>query len=110
MKKFLILFFILLNLYIFPNNKPIPDTFFGLHMHKVLKRDEPWPTVPFKTWRLWDTGICWPEIQKSKDEWDFRLIDKAVKLASENNVEIVLDLLHRRMWFGKELVTTIQTR
>ena len=79
-------------MYIFPNDKPIPDTFFGLHMHKVLKKDKPWPTVPFKTWRLWDTGICWPEVQPNKEEWDFSLIDKAVKLAFENNVEIVINL------------------
>jgi hypothetical protein len=92
MKKILLLLFIFLNLYIFPNDKPIPDTFFGLHMHKVLKKDKPWPTVPFKTWRLWDTGICWPEVQPNKDEWDFSLIDKAVTLAAEKDVEIVINI------------------
>ncbi len=92
MKKYLFLLYILLAINTFPIDKPIQDTLFGLHMHNVLKKDKPWPTVPFKTWRLWDTGICWPEIQPNKNQWDFTLIDKAVKLAEEKNVDIVINI------------------
>src|SRR4030042_3686535 len=92
MKKYSILLYILLAINIFPVDKPIPDSLFGLHMHNVLKKNKPWPTVPFKTWRLWDTGICWPEIQPNKDQWNFTLIDKAIILAEENNIEIVINI------------------
>ena len=98
MKKIFSIILILLTVYAFSNDKPIPASFFGIHIHKVLKKDKPWPTVPFKTWRLWDTGIAWPEIQPERDTWKFELIDKAVKLSEEHNVELVINIGLSPQW------------
>ncbi len=83
------------------NEKYIQEEFFGLHMHRLLKKDKPWALIPFKTWRLWDTGICWAEIQPEKDVWKFELIDKAVKNAEENNVDLVINIGLSPKWAAK---------
>jgi len=94
MKKInLIILFLLLFINIYPqSNEPIPADFFGLHQHKYLKKDDPWAVVPFKTWRLWDTGICWPTIQPEENKWDFKLVDKAVKASEKYGVELVINI------------------
>ena len=94
MRFYKLLFFLLFTFCLYSIDKTIPDTFFGLHQHKALEEDpKPWPTVPFKTWRLWDAGICWPEIQpKNSKEWKFDKVDEAVKLAQKNNVELVINI------------------
>ncbi len=95
MKKAIILFlifFVSLLIYAGPN-VPVPDSFFGIHMNKFLKgKDKPWPDLPFKTWRLWDTGICWPNIEPERGVYKFELIDKAVDYAQKHNVEPVINI------------------
>ena len=94
MKWFRIFLYLLMTFFIYSNSKTISDSFFGLHQHKILQDDpKPWPTVPFKTWRLWDAGICWPEIQPKNDkEFNFAKIDQAVDLAQKHDVELVINI------------------
>lgn len=73
--------------------KLIERSLFGMH---IADSDQiPWPTVPFSTWRLWDTatregGLAfWPHLERQKGQWDFRTLDYCVKLAQRHNVELV---------------------
>ena len=34
--------------------KPIPKTYFGMHIHRADSITD-WPVVKFGTWRLWDS-------------------------------------------------------
>lgn len=70
---------------------PIPADYFGLHIHRAAG-GTPWPTVPFASWRLWDAGVAWPQLEPARDKWDFTLLDRYVELAAQHKVEIVLTL------------------
>ena len=82
--------------------KKMTDSFFGMHMHNAIKGSTPWPeNIPFKVWRLWDLGICWPEIEPKKRKFNFSNIDKAIELAEKHNVELILNLGMSPKWAAK---------
>jgi hypothetical protein len=62
-----------------------------MHIHRAAK-GTPWPTVPFASWRLWDAGVTWPQLEPTRGNWDFTLLDRYVQLAAQHKVEIVLTL------------------
>ena len=72
-------------------NEPLPRQYFGLHIHRVATAT-PWPAVQFGSWRLWDAGVAWPQLEPERNRWDFRLLDRYVELATRHNVEILLTL------------------
>lgn len=67
----------------------VPDSYFGMHIHRALT-GTPWPDLPFKVWRLWDTETTWAQIEPHKGEWHFETLDGLVKLAEAHNVEVLL--------------------
>lgn len=79
-----------------PPATPIPANYFGLHIHRASDRD--WPSVPFGTWRLWDSHVTWLDLEPRKGQWDFRELDKEVALAQKHNVELILTLGMTPMW------------
>jgi hypothetical protein len=60
-------------------------------MHAAITTT-PWPSVPFGTWRVWDSGVTWADIEKEKGKKDFSKLDKMVALAQEHGVEIMLPI------------------
>lgn len=76
----------------------IPTEYFGVHIHRVagLFPDvppTPWPTeIPFKTRRLWDSGVSWPQLEPEKGKWNFEILDRVVEEAAANGVELLLPL------------------
>ena len=78
-----------------PSAEPIPATFFGMHLHKTLFPSPagfitPWPNLPVPTWRLWDSQVRWPDIEPSKGQWKFDLLDKYLALAEAHHVEVLM--------------------
>ena len=71
--------------------RPVGAEYFGMHIHHAAS-GTPWPTVPFAGWRLWDSGVAWPQLEPERDKWDFSLLDQYVRIARERKVEIVLTL------------------
>ncbi len=100
-------FIFLINFVLFGKDGYIPASYFGLHIHRLVKKEpphkeRPWPSVPFKTWRLWDAGICWPEIQPDNGkDYNFSMLDKYVELAEEHSVEIVINIGLSPKWAAK---------
>ena len=74
-----------------PNSAAIPNDLFGLHIHRA-STVTPWPKLEFSSWRLWDAGVAWPNLETSKGQWDFGTLDKDVVLAQKHKVEIILPL------------------
>ncbi|MBN2544955.1 MAG: hypothetical protein JXB50_04095 [Spirochaetes bacterium] len=109
MKRIIIILIIsnLLCFFLFCNNGYVPASYFGLHVHRLVKKEpphkeRPWPSVPFKTWRLWDAGICWPEIQPyNSNEYNFSMLDKYVEMAIEHSVDIVINIGLSPKWAAK---------
>jgi hypothetical protein len=69
----------------------VPPEYFGLHVHRAGD-GTPWPIVTFASWRLWDSGVAWPQLEPERGKWDFKLLDRYVGLAAEHDIDIVLTL------------------
>jgi hypothetical protein len=76
-------------------NVPIPETFFGMHVHHTLRgapTRTPWPSARFGSWRLWDAYVAWPYLEPEKGCWNFTALDKYVDMAEQHGVEVLLPL------------------
>jgi hypothetical protein len=71
--------------------QPVDAAFFGMHIHHAAEGTE-WPAVPFADWRLWDSGVTWPQLEPERGKWNFTLLDRYAELAREHHVEILLTL------------------
>jgi hypothetical protein len=79
------------------STEPVNASYFGMHIHQAAGAT-PWPNVEFKSWRLWDAGVAWPQLEPKKEEWHFDLLDKYVTLAKQHRVEILLTLGLTPQW------------
>jgi hypothetical protein len=77
--------------------KPIDGLFFGMHIHR-FHDPRMMPTVSFGSWRLWDAGVSWQQLQPSRDTWDFRRLDLAMAIAQQRHVELGLVLGMTPAW------------
>jgi Glycosyl hydrolases family 39 len=80
-----------------PPADPIPPTYFGMHIHRAAN-STPWPGVPFKAWRLWDSHTTWAQLEPQKGEWDWRLLDRTVDLANSHGVEVLYTMGRSPHW------------
>lgn len=80
-----------------PPHGEVPKVYFGLHIHH-LWQDTAWPSVPFGTWRLWDSHTMWIYLEPRPGVYDFALLDKYVAVAQEHGVEIVLTMAGTPTW------------
>jgi hypothetical protein len=80
-----------------PPSDPIPATFFGMHIHRAPV-STPWPAVPFKAWRLWDTHTTWAQLEPQKGDWDWRMLDRTVDLAESHGVEVLYTMGRSPRW------------
>jgi hypothetical protein len=78
-------------------SQPIPSAFFGMHIHRAAV-STPWPSVPFKAWRLWDTHTTWAQLEPEKGNWDWRMLDKTVGLAESHGVEVLYTMGRSPQW------------
>jgi len=77
--------------------KPVPASFFGLHIHH-LWQDTEWPDIPFATWRLWDAHVTWALLEPRRDSYDFKLLDRYVEAAASHQVQLMLTLASTPTW------------
>ncbi len=59
----------------------------------------PFPTVPFGTLRLWDSGVLWRDLEPLKGKWNWESLDAFVAAAKANgNPNIILTLGQSPEW------------
>ena len=80
-----------------PPSSSVPPTFFGMHIHRAPV-STPWPPVPFKAWRLWDTHTTWAQLEPQKGQWDWRMLDRTVDLAESHGVEVLYTMGRTPRW------------
>lgn len=80
-----------------PTLKPLPANFFGMHIHRADTTTR-WPFVRFGTWRLWDAGVTWNNIETSRGQYRFEKLDLLVSKAIEQGVEPVFVLGMTPQW------------
>lgn len=79
------------------NDAPVPREYFGLHIHRA-DQGTAWPTVPFGSWRLWDSYVGWAQLEPKKGQWDFTRLDRYVAMAGLTKVDILLPLAMTPRW------------
>jgi hypothetical protein len=78
----------------------VPLSYFGMHIHRP--HTTPWPEVPFKGWRLWDTQTTWAHLEPKKGEWHFETLDQMVNLAAAHNVDVLLCFGRTPAWASSD--------
>lgn len=67
------------------------DPYFGQHIHRA-DSGTVWPKAAFGSWRLWDAGVAWPDLQAGKERWDFTRLDRYVAMSRLTGVDVLLPL------------------
>jgi Beta-galactosidase len=69
--------------------QPTLPSFFGLQMNSGTVTQQPWPSVSFRSTRLWDGAVHWADINPSNGVYDWTLLDRWLDDAQANNVRIL---------------------
>jgi hypothetical protein len=90
-----------------PGSQPIPASYFGMHIHNLVARSRtgaltPWPNVSLPAWRLWDTQVRWPDIEPTKGQWRFDVLDKYLALAEAHHTDVLLPLAVTPQWASEQ--------
>ena len=75
----------------------VPASFFGLHLHRAVGPAGTvgatvWPLAQFGSWRLWDAGVAWRDLEPARGRWDFTRLDSCITLAQRHGVDVLLPL------------------
>lgn len=94
-----------------PTALPVPRAFFGLHAAGMFgdtwwwAEPEPfkhvydWPRLDFGTFRTWDSGVMWSQIQPSKrGHFNFSLCDHIIERAWKRRQKVVFTLGQTPAW------------
>jgi len=64
---------------------------YGMHIHKF--HDPRFvPKGEFGSWRLWDSGVTWGQVQPARDGWNFRRLDLALDIGERLGLEVGITL------------------
>jgi hypothetical protein len=74
---------------------PIPPEYFGIVIAGVAAK-QPWPRVPAKSVRIFDSAWC--NLELSQGKFDFRLLDQIEARAEEHHVDLDLILGFPPTW------------
>lgn len=69
---------------------------FGQHLHHAERMA--WPAARFGSWRLWDAGVSWADIQPTPEAWNTARLDTLLALAERQGVEVILPLALTPPW------------
>ena len=73
-----------------PPSTPVPRTFFGMHRHVWPNKTEPWPDIPFGSFRMWDSATGWAQINTAPGKYDWGRVDKWFSELKEHDVDDIL--------------------
>lgn len=76
---------------------PVGLDYFGLNLNRAAP-GQPWPSVRFGSWRLWDAQVSWPFLQPQPGQWKFDVLDRMVADAQAHNVGVLLVLGQSPAW------------
>jgi Chitobiase/beta-hexosaminidase C-terminal domain/IPT/TIG domain len=64
------------------------STFFGMNINNLLN-GTPWPNLPVRTIRLWDTQTLWGDLNSTRDTYKWQSLDSQINLARANNAGVI---------------------
>ena len=75
---------------------PVPAVQFGLHIPGIAAGTD--PTVTYGSIRLWDSGVAWGQVQKSKGNYWWNGMDAAISTANTQKSQILYVLGGTPTW------------
>jgi hypothetical protein len=72
---------------------PVDPGMLGMHVAGAQEGDWPSGRVPVESFRLWDTGTSWLQIEATRGRYDWRGLDTALSTAADAGVSDVLMIL-----------------
>ena len=72
---------------------PVDPGMLGMHVAGAQEGDWPSDRVPVESFRLWDTGTSWLQIEATRGRYDWRGLDTALSTAADAGVSDVLMVL-----------------
>jgi hypothetical protein len=87
--------------YLLERTRPVTEEFFGMTIHRANSTTR-WPSVPFGSWRLWDSYLKWSDIQPSSTEWRFDDFDRQVQMGQKHGKELIYTLGQTPRWASSE--------
>ena len=79
------------------NSQSSSSSFFGMDVNG-LTYGTPWPEVPVGTLRLWDSNTSWNMLNPSSGTYSWTYLDEQIKLAQENNAQIIYTFGRTPSW------------
>src|SRR5471030_2964018 len=80
---------------------PIPATFFGMHVNQT---NVAWTT--FGSYRLWDDGTAWANINTSNGVYNWSPLDAWVNKAQQQNVQLLYTFGRTPTWASSSPTTS----
>jgi polysaccharide biosynthesis protein PslG len=81
----------------------LPATFFGMHINQSTTA---WPSVAFGSYRLWDDGTAWANINTSKGVYNWSPLDSWVSKAQQHNTQLTYTFGRTPPWASSSPTTT----
>jgi hypothetical protein len=75
----------------------LPPGYYGLHLLH-LQYGAAWPSIKFGTWRLWDAGVDWRDMQPKAGVYNWQTLDAYVALAQQQGIDLLLELGQTPQW------------
>lgn len=75
----------------------ISPSFFGMSENGVASYS-PWPAVSFATFRMWDVGTRWDQIETARGSYNWTRADKVVSTAAAHGKDIVYTFGGTPVW------------
>ncbi|MFO0398734.1 MAG: glycosyl hydrolase [Sphingobacteriia bacterium] len=75
--------------------QPLASDFWGMHVHAGAH----FPTqAPFGSLRLWDSQVCWYQLEPTQDTWNWATLDARVSQAEAQGISITYVLGQTPTW------------
>lgn len=68
----------------------IQSSFFGMHDHDPV--GDSWPDAPIGSYRAWDAGVMWRDIETAPGVYDFDRLDAIVDTAEKRDADVLVVL------------------
>jgi hypothetical protein len=82
-----------------PNgSRPVSRTLFGVHSNGLPSGTVPWPGSAIGSYRTWDSGAVWSNIQKSRGSYNWKRLDQIVSAMSSHGVSVLFDFGRTPAW------------
>jgi PKD repeat protein len=81
----------------------LPATFFGMHINHSTTA---WPSVTFGSYRVWDDGGSWANINTSRGVYNWGTLDSWVSRAQQQNVQLTYTFGRTPTWASSSPTTS----